>query len=61
MKYFTSFELIYSEKYSSRIKAMKREAELKKWRRAEKDALVKNYLDSLKNLSKSTKIVKSVS
>jgi len=42
IRYFSSFKLIYQEKYSSRGGAMKREAELKKWSKAQKEALIKN-------------------
>lgn len=42
MRYFKSFELAYSEKYRSRVKAMKREYQLKKWPKDKKEALIKN-------------------
>jgi putative endonuclease len=41
MRYFKTFELVYHEKYPTRSKAMKREAELKKWPRVEKETLIK--------------------
>jgi len=42
MRYFSSFELVYSEKYSTRSKAMKRETELKKWSKIKKETLIEN-------------------
>lgn len=38
---FSSFELVFKEKYKSRSTAMKRELELKKWPKAKKENLVK--------------------
>lgn len=40
MKYFSSFKLVYSEEYTSRIEAMKREYQLKHWTKAKKEALI---------------------
>ena len=40
MKYFTSFELVYSETYNSRKEAMRRESQLKNFTKAEKEALI---------------------
>ena len=42
MRYFKSFELVYIEEYQSRSEAMKREIELKKLTRKQKDKLIKN-------------------
>ncbi|MDZ4229143.1 MAG: GIY-YIG nuclease family protein [Patescibacteria group bacterium] len=42
IRYFQSFELVYSEKYPSRQTAMKREWQLKKWSRSKKEILIKN-------------------
>ncbi len=42
MKYFDSFELVYSEKHPTRAEAMRREYQLKDWTRAQKEALVSN-------------------
>ncbi|KKT46222.1 MAG: endonuclease [Candidatus Gottesmanbacteria bacterium GW2011_GWA2_44_17] len=39
IRYFQSFELVYSEKHPSRQSAMKREWQLKQWSRAKKEAL----------------------
>ena len=39
---FKSFELIYSETFGSRKKAMQREYELKQWTKAKKEELVSN-------------------
>ena len=41
IRYFDSFELIYSEIFSSRAESMQREFQLKKWPRAKKEALIK--------------------
>ena len=40
VRYFTSFSLVYSEKYPTRKKAMQREAQLKKWPRLKKETLI---------------------
>jgi predicted GIY-YIG superfamily endonuclease len=40
VRYFTSVELVYSEKHSTRSKAMLREAELKRWPKRKKEALI---------------------
>ena len=40
IRYFPSFELVYHEKYPTRKKAMRREAQLKKWSRTKKEALL---------------------
>jgi len=40
MRYFSSFTLVYSEKYSTRKEAMKRELQLKRWSRLKKEALI---------------------
>lgn len=50
IKYFDSFQLVYSEEYSSRIEAMKREYQLKHWTKAKKEALIKGDLQLLKKL-----------
>ena len=39
IRYFQSFELVYSETYPTRQLAMKREWQLKQWPRAKKEAL----------------------
>lgn len=43
-KYFSSCGLVYSEEYPSRIEAMKREWQLKKWTKMEKEALISRNL-----------------
>lgn len=48
MKYFDSFELVYSEKHLTRAEAMKREYELKSWTKAQKEVLVSNDMELLK-------------
>ena len=40
-RYFSSFELVYTEKYSSRTEAMRREAKLKQWTRMQKEKLIR--------------------
>jgi len=40
IRYFSNFKLVHSEKYSARKEAMKREAQLKRWSKAKKEALV---------------------
>jgi predicted GIY-YIG superfamily endonuclease len=40
MRYFTSAELVYSEKYKTRSEAMKREVQLKKLTKKQKEALI---------------------
>ncbi len=50
IKYFGSFELVYSESFSTRTESMRRELQLKKWTRAKKDALIKRDLALLKRL-----------
>jgi putative endonuclease len=47
MKYFESFEFIYSESFKSRSEAMKRETELKKWPRKRKETLIKENKNPL--------------
>lgn len=44
------FKLVYFEKYESRLKAMRREKQLKGWTRAKKEALIKGDLKLLKKL-----------
>lgn len=46
IRYFTSATLVYSEKYSTRSKAMKREIQLKKWTRSKKEALINRFIPS---------------
>ncbi|MAG59842.1 endonuclease [Candidatus Woesebacteria bacterium] len=40
IRYFSSFELVYSEKYPTRTEAMRREIQLKKWPRAKKEDII---------------------
>lgn len=44
------FKLVYSETYSTRIEAMRREKQLKGWTRVKKVALIKGDITSLKKL-----------
>lgn len=50
IKYFSSFVLVYSETYPTRIEAMRREWQLKKWTKAKKEALIRGNLELLKKL-----------
>ena len=50
IRYFSSFDLIYSEKYSTRKEAMQREAQLKRLSRSEKEAIIAGSLELLKKL-----------
>ena len=44
------FALAYSEKYKTRLEAMRREKQLKGWTRAKKEALISGNLKLLKKL-----------
>ena len=48
IKYFDSFKLVYSEEYPTRIEAMRREFQLKKWTKAKKEALITKDYELLK-------------
>lgn len=50
LKYFSSFKLVYWEEYNSRVEAMRREYQLKKWVRAKKEALIAGDLTLLKKI-----------
>lgn len=41
MRYHSSFKLVHQETYPTRSLAMKREAELKNWPKAKKEALIR--------------------
>lgn len=41
VRYFGSVELVYSEKYKTRVEAMRREWQIKHWPKIRKEALVK--------------------
>jgi putative endonuclease len=45
--------LVYSESFLTFSDARKREAQIKRWSRAEKEALVAGDIEKLQNLSKS--------
>ena len=55
--HFTSYnpiiKLLYTEKYSSKAEAQKREAQVKRWSRAKKLALIQGNKEQLRILSKS--------
>lgn len=40
IKYFDSCQLVYSEQYSTRLEAMRREYQLKHWSKVKKEALI---------------------
>lgn len=44
------FKLAYSEQYSTRLEAMRREKQLKGWTRVKKEALINKDLELLKKL-----------
>lgn len=44
---FKSFQLVYFEKYKTRVEAMKREYQLKQWPKDKKEALINDNLDLL--------------
>ena len=46
--------LVYAEQFASRIDAVKRERQLKRWTRAKKEALIAGDWRTLKRLSRST-------
>jgi predicted GIY-YIG superfamily endonuclease len=45
-----SFKIVYHEKYPSRLEAMRREKQIKRWTRAKKEALIAGNLKLLKKL-----------
>jgi len=47
IRYFPSFDLVYTETFPSRIEAMRRELQLKRWPKAKKEALIYNRKDIL--------------
>ena len=50
IRYFPSFDLAYTETFPSRIEAMRRELQLKKWPKAKKEALISSDSKLLKEL-----------
>lgn len=50
IRYFGSFKLVYSEKFSTRQEAMKREWQLKQWPKAKKEAIIAGSTTLLKKL-----------
>ena len=46
IRYFDSFQLVYSETFNSRSEAMKREWQLKQWSRTKKEALIRGDIGS---------------
>jgi len=49
-RYFSTFELAYSETFNTRSEAMKREWQLKQWSRFKKEALISGNKNLLKKL-----------
>jgi putative endonuclease len=47
--------LVHSEEYQTNTEARKREAQIKRWTKAKKEALITGDLEKLKLLSKSTR------
>lgn len=45
-----AFELVYQETYASRVEAMRREKQIKRWTRAKKEALIAGDKALLKKL-----------
>jgi len=45
-------DLVYSEKYQSKVESLNRERQLKHWSRGKKEALISNNFERLKHLSK---------
>ena len=50
IRYFKSFELVYSEQYPTRKAAMQREIQLKKWPKSKKEALINGDTKQLKKV-----------
>lgn len=50
IRYFPSFELVYTETFPTRSAAMRRELQLKKWSKSKKETLVSRGLAQLKKL-----------
>ncbi len=50
IRYFSSFNLVYSEVYPTRKEAIQREIQLKKWSRLKKEMLIKGDKIALKGL-----------
>ena len=50
IRHFPSFDLVYTETFPSRIEAMRRELQLKKWPKAKKEALISSDSKLLKEL-----------
>ena len=44
------FQLVYTEKFTTRTESMRRKKQLKGWTRAKKEALIPNDLEFLKKL-----------
>lgn len=52
MRFFGFSKLLYSESYSTKSEALKREAQIKSWSRVEKEALINSGLNKINELSK---------
>ncbi|MBW2118345.1 MAG: GIY-YIG nuclease family protein [Deltaproteobacteria bacterium] len=58
-KYDHPSELVYSESFATFSEARKREAQIKRWTRAKKEALVPGDLSKLQKLSKYSQKIKN--
>lgn len=50
MRYFSSFDLVHNEIFSTRKEAINREIQLKKYSRTKKEAIIAGSLEPLKQL-----------
>lgn len=50
IRYFGSVQLVYSEQYPTRKEAMQREAQLKRWSKIKKEAIIAGNSELLKKL-----------
>jgi predicted GIY-YIG superfamily endonuclease len=51
-KDYEDFKPVYREEFATRLDAMRREVQIKKWSRTKKEALITGDLKKLKSLSK---------
>ncbi len=59
-KQFSDIQLVYHETYNTRKEVKRREAQIKKWSRVKKKALIKGNILLLKKLSKGREIADGV-
>jgi putative endonuclease len=53
-QHFKPVRVAFAQSFTTRAEAMQREAQVKKWSRAKKLALIENNINQLKHLSKSS-------